>query len=132
MSKQIEDLNYHSAKILCKRILESNSKVRSVTICQDNGYIMCTEHRKNKKRLVGHAEGQASLVQAAARFFNRRLHEKNFGAIKFSLTLHEKVARIAIPLHDKYVTLISADCGTNHTDPVMQDIYCVLGKESDS
>jgi hypothetical protein len=87
---------------------------------------VCSDHRQSHKPLAPHAEGQASLIRASSRFFNRKINEKNFGKITYSLTLHEKIARIAVPLRDKYVVLISADKETNHTDLIMRDIYPVV------
>ncbi len=126
MLSQKHELSYHSARVLCGKILESNFKIRSATICRDDGTIVCSDHRQSHKPLTPHAEGQASLIRASSRFFNRKMNEKNFGKITYSLTLHEKVARIAVPLHDKYVVLVSADKDTNHTDLIMLDIYPVV------
>jgi hypothetical protein len=126
MFAQSQQISYHSAKVLCSKILESNFKIRSATICRDDGTIVCSDHRKEIESLTPHAEGQASLIRASSRFFNRKMHEKSFGKITYSLTLHEKVARIAVPLRDKYVVLVSADKDTNHTDLIMCDIYPVV------
>ncbi len=68
------------------------------------------------------------MIQAASRFFNRKLSEKNFGKTKFTITLHEKVARIAIPFNGKYVILISADADANHTDLIKNHICPVLSQ----
>lgn len=126
MLAENRELTYHAARTLCNKILESNFMVRSAAICRDDGTIVCSDHRQSHKPLTPHAEGQASLIRASSRFFNRKINEKNFGKITYSLTLHEKVARIAVPLRDKYVILVSADKDTNHTDLIMRDIYPVV------
>lgn len=126
MLAENRELSYHAARMLCNKILESNFMVRSAAICRDDGTIVCSDHRQSHKPLAPHAEGQASLIRASSRFFNRKINEKNFGKITYSLTLHEKVARIAVPLQDKYVVLVSADKDTNHTDLIMHDIYPVV------
>jgi hypothetical protein len=123
MLSQDEDLSYYVAKTTCKNIIESNFNIRSATICKNDGTIICTEHRPGKKSLALHSEGQVSLIRASGRFFNRKMHEKIFGPITYSLTLHEKIARIAVPINEKYVALISADRNTNHSDLIMTDIY---------
>jgi hypothetical protein len=128
MLGQNGDLYYNTARKICKSILETNFKIRSASICQDDGVIICSDHRKDDESLSSHHEGQASLIQAASRFFNRKLSEKNFGKTMFTLTLHEKVARIAIPLNGKYVILISADTDTNHTELIKNYIYPVLSQ----
>jgi hypothetical protein len=58
------------------------------------------------------------------------VHEKSFGKITFSLTLHERVARIAVPLHDKYVVLISADKDADHMDLIRHDIFPTLQSQN--
>jgi hypothetical protein len=126
MLAENREISYHSARTLCSKILESNFMVRSAAICRDDGTIVCSDHRQSHKPLAAHAEGQASLIRASSRFFNRKINEKSFGKVTYSLTLHEKVARIAVPLHDKYVVLVSADKDTNHTDLIMRDIYPVV------
>jgi hypothetical protein len=118
-----EDMSYSFARDVCKRILESNFKIRSAAICRDDGTIICTDHRPDDESLTPHAEGQASLIRASSRFFNRKAHEKRFGKITYSLTLHEKVARIAVPLLESYVILISADKDTNHIDLIIRDVF---------
>ncbi|MGQ0772565.1 MAG: hypothetical protein ACT4NT_07335 [Nitrososphaerota archaeon] len=123
-----DDLHYSSARKICKNILETNFKIRSASICKDDGVIMCSDHRKDIESLSTHHEGQASLVQAASRFFNRKLSEKNFGKTMFTLTVHEKVARITIPLNNRYVVLISADTDANHTELVKSYICPVLSQ----
>lgn len=125
---QNSELSYYLARVICKKILESNFNVRSATICRDDGTIICTDHRQNKKSMASHAEGQASLIRASARFYNRKMHEKTFGKIIFSLTLHEKIARVAIPLSEKYVVLISVDKDADHTDIIMRDIHPTIQK----
>jgi hypothetical protein len=119
-------LSDSTAKDICTKILETDSRIRSASICQDDGTILCSEHRSGKKSLTSQTEGQAALIQATARYFNRKLHDKKFGKTMFSLTMHEKVARIAIPLQDKYVILISAEKYADHTDLVMNDIFATL------
>jgi hypothetical protein len=114
------------AKEICTKILETDSRIRSASICQDDGTIMCTEHRRGKKSIISQQEGQAALIQASARYFNRKTQEKKFGKTMFSLTMHEKVARIAIPLEDKYVILISAEKYADHADLVLNDIFATL------
>jgi hypothetical protein len=122
MHSESQDISYYSAKVICKKIIESNFNVRSATVCRDDGTIVCSDHRPDDESLTPHAEGQASLIRASSRFFNRKTHEKNFGKIIFSLTLHEKVARIAVPLREKYVILVSADRDTDHTELITKDI----------
>jgi hypothetical protein len=126
MLGQNDELQYNKAREVCTKILESNFKIRSASICENTGMVICSEHRKDNGSLTSRGDGQASLIQAAGRFFNRILHEKNFGKTIFSLTLHEKVARIAIPLRNRYVILISADIDTNHSELVKNYIYPVL------
>jgi alpha-amylase/alpha-mannosidase (GH57 family) len=116
------------AEQICRKVIGSNSAIRSASMCSESGEILCSEHRNDETSLTTRMGGQASLIQATVRFFNRRIHEKSFGKTIFSLTLHEKVARISIPFKEKYVILISADEEVNHSEMITKDIYKILGK----
>jgi len=121
-----DNIQPYTAKELCEQILYSHSKIRSTSICEDNGVIICSERRNDNEPLLSHEEGYASLIQAAARFFNRKLHDGGFGQTMFSLTMHEKVARVAIPLTSKHVILMSIENDVNHTDLIMKEIYPII------
>ncbi|QLH09211.1 hypothetical protein [Candidatus Nitrosotenuis sp. DW1] len=120
------DVQLHTAKEICDRILYSHSKIRSTSICEDNGVIICSEQKINSEPLLSREEGYASLIQATARFFNRKIHDDGFGQTLFSLTMHEKIARIAIPLTSKHVILMSIENDVNHTDLIMNKIYPII------
>jgi hypothetical protein len=123
MDKTDDDIQLHTAKEICEQILYSHSKIRSTSICEDNGVIICSEQKNNNESLLSREEGRASLIQATARFFNRKIHDSGFGQTLFSLTMHEKIARIAIPLTSKHVILMSIENDVNHTDLIMNEIY---------
>lgn len=116
------------AEQICRKIIGSNPNIRSASMCSESGEILCSEHRNDETSLTTRMGGQAALIQATVRFFNRRIHDKNFGKTIYSLTLHEKVARISIPFKDDYVILISADKEANHSDMIMKDIYKITSK----
>jgi len=116
------------AEQICRKIIGSNPNIRSASMCSESGEILCSEHRNDETSLTTRMGGQAALIQATVRFFNRRIHDKNFGKTIYSLTLHEKVARISIPFKDEYVILISADKEANHSDMIMKDIYKITSK----
>lgn len=116
------------AEQICRKVIGSNPNIRSASMCSESGEILCSEHRNDEFSLTTRMGGQAALIQATVRFFNRRIHEKSFGKTIFSLTLHEKVARISIPFKEKYVILISADREANHYEMITKDIYKILDK----
>ena len=116
------------AEQICRRIIGSNQNIRSASMCSESGEILCSEHRRDETSLTTRMGGQAALIQATVRFFNRKIHEKSFGRTIFSLTLHEKVARISLPFKEKYVILISADREANHTQMILTDVYKILDK----
>ena len=121
-----DDVQLHTAKEICEQILYSHSKIRSTSICEDNGVIICSEQKLTSEPLLSREEGHASLIQATARFFNRKIHDGGFGQTLFSLTMHEKIARIAIPLTSKHVILMSIENDVNHTDLIMNEIYPII------
>jgi len=123
MDKTDDKIQLHTAKKICEQILYSHSKIRSTSICADNGVIIYSEQKNNNDTLLSPEEGQASLTQATARFFNRKIHDGGFGQTIFSLTMHEKIARVAIPLTSKHVILLSIENDVNHTELIMNEIY---------
>ncbi|WKT57822.1 hypothetical protein QVH35_11065 [Candidatus Nitrosotenuis chungbukensis] len=123
MGKTDDNIQLHTAKEICEQILYSHSKVRSASICEDNGVIICSEQKNDNESLLSREEGHASLIQATARFFNRKIHDGGFGQTLFSLTMHEKIARVAIPLTSKHVILMSIENDVNHTDLILNEIY---------
>lgn len=121
-----DDIQLHTAKEICEQILYSHSKIRSTSICADNGVIIHSEQKNSGESLLSREEGHASLIQATARFFNRKIHDGGFGQTMFSLTMHEKITRVAIPLTSKHVILMSIENDVNHTDLIMNEIYPAL------
>lgn len=126
IEKTCDSIQHHTAKEICEQILYSHSKIRSASICADNGVIICSEQKTNNESLLSREEGHASLIQATARFFNRKIHDNSFGQTLFSLTMHEKIARVAIPLTSKHVVLMSIENDVNHTDLIMNEIYPII------
>ncbi|MBI5147496.1 MAG: hypothetical protein HZA84_09845 [Thaumarchaeota archaeon] len=126
IDKTNDNIQLHTAKEICEQILYSHSKIRSTSICEDNGVIICSEEKINNESLLSREEGHASLIQATARFFNRKIHDDGFGQTMFSLTMHEKIARVAIPLTSKHVILMSIENDVNHTDLIMNEIYPII------
>lgn len=102
-------------------------QIRSVSLVRSNGTIDYTVHSKFREPLLPHYEGVASLIQAATRFFERSAHNNKFGNVEFTLTVHEKIARVSIPFLNQ-VILLSLDKNEDHLGVINKNIFPIIKK----
>lgn len=123
-----EPIQYHDAVKICKEILDSHLNIRSVSLSQQNGVIDYTAHRKDNERLTTHHEGVSSLIQATVRFHNRVTStQRKFGKILFSLTVHEKVTRVTMPILQQAVHM-SFDKDADYLEMITNYVQPIIGK----
>jgi hypothetical protein len=86
-------------------------------------------HRKKHESLLSEDESAKALTKAMMRFNHRKSSESKFGKIVYSLTLHEKIARITIPYDDNNVILISAEPDADFNKLMMKKIIPYLQRD---
>jgi hypothetical protein len=82
-------------------IMNSDPKIRLVTICDSNGKIMHSEHREGVRNLLSPEESKKSLELAVSSWKTRSQLVSKIGKGKYVLAEYEKLKRITMPLGDE-------------------------------
>ena len=76
--------------------------------------------------MLSEGESTPALTQATFRLLSRKLHESKIGKTIYSLTVHEFIARISIPLGDDAALLLSVNRNAIYNDIVFKKVKPVL------
>jgi hypothetical protein len=90
-------------------------KVRLVTICDNDGNIMCSVHREGVKNLLTPEESKKSLELAVNAWKTRSSLAPKIGKGKYVLAEYEKIKRITMPLDDKHLLYITTEVECDHS-----------------
>jgi hypothetical protein len=82
-------------------IMNTDPKIRLVTICDSNGKIMHSEHREGVQNLLSSEESKKSLELAVNSWKTRNTLAPKIGKGKYVLAEYEKIKRITMPLDDE-------------------------------
>jgi hypothetical protein len=82
-------------------IMNTDPKIRLVTICDTNGKIMHSEHREGVQNLLSSEESKKSLELAVNSWKTRNTLAPKIGKGKYVLAEYEKIKRITMPLDDE-------------------------------
>jgi hypothetical protein len=82
-------------------IMNTDPKIRLVTICDSNGKIMHSEHREGVQNLLSVEESKKSLELAVNSWKTRNTLAPKIGKGKYVLAEYEKIKRITMPLGDE-------------------------------
>jgi hypothetical protein len=105
------DMDY---KKLCNDVLNVDSKVRFVGICDNTGEIKNGGHREGIKSLLTDEEIKKSNLISLERW---RLHNtlaSRIGKARYAMEEYEKVKQITVPLEDEHLLLISTEVDADH------------------
>ena len=95
-------------------IMNIDPKIRLVTICDNDGNIMCSVHRKGIKNLLTPEESKKSLELAVNSWKTRTALAPKIGKGKYVLAEYEKIKRITMPLGDEHLIYITAEPEADH------------------
>ena len=110
----------------CNQILKSDNKIRSAALVNINGAVDVLIHREGHIPLLSDGESTPALTQATFRLLSRKLHESKIGKTIYSLSVHEYIARISIPLGDDLALLLSVDRKSNYSDIIFKKVKPIL------
>src|SRR5918912_2738946 len=96
-------------------ILNIDTKIRLVTICDINGKIMYSDHRQGVKNLLSPEESKKSLELAVNSWKIRSGLAPKIGKGKYVLAEYEKIKRITMPLNDKHILYITTEVECDHS-----------------
>src|ERR671930_1351485 len=105
-------MNY---KKIYEDIMNTDPKVRLVTICDINGKIMYSDHRQGVKNLLTPEESKKSLELAVNSWKIRNGLAPKIGKGRYVLAEYEKIKRITMPLNDKHILYITTEVESNHS-----------------
>jgi hypothetical protein len=96
-------------------IMNIDPKIRLVTICDNDGKIMCSVHREGVNNLLSPEESKKSLELAVNSWKTRIGLEPKIGKGKYVLAEYEKIKRITMPLDDKHLLYVTTEVECDHS-----------------
>jgi hypothetical protein len=96
-------------------VMNIDPRIRLVTICDNDGIIMCSVHRESVKNLLTPEESKKSLELAVNSWKMRSELEPKIGKGKYVLAEYEKIKRITMPLDDKHLLYVTTDVKCDHS-----------------
>src|SRR5438067_13391922 len=102
-------------KRIYEDIMNSDPKIRLVTICDPNGKIMLSDHRKGVQNLLSPEESKKSLELAVNSWKTRSTLAPKIGKGKYVLAEYEKIKRITMPLDDKHLLYVTTEVECDHS-----------------
>ena len=94
--------------------MKIDPKIRFATICNMNGRIMYSGHRKGVKNLLTPSESKRSLQQAVNIWRLRNKLAPKIGKGKYVLAEYGKIKRITARLGNKHILYVSTSVRANH------------------
>src|SRR3954451_2221797 len=102
-------------KSIYEDIMNTDPKVRLVTICDPTGKIMYSDHRKGVQNLLTPEESKKSLELAVNAWKTRSQLATKIGKGKYVLAEYEKIKRITMPLGDEHLLYVTAELSSDHS-----------------
>jgi hypothetical protein len=97
-------------------IMNIDTKIRLVTICDINGKVMFSDHRQGVKNLLSTEESKESLELAINSWKIRSKLAPKIGKGKYVLAEYEKIKRITMPLGDNHLLYITTEPEADHSN----------------
>ena len=96
-------------KRIHESIMKSDPKIRLVTICDQNGKIMHSDHREGVRNLLTPDESKKSLDLAVKAWKTRSELAPKIGKGKYVLAEYEKIKRITMPFGDDLLLYLTTE-----------------------
>ena len=100
---------WHDYKRIYEQIMNIDSKIRIVTICDINGKMMYSDYREGIENLLTPEESKRSLNLAVNSWKTRSQLATKIGKGKYVLAEYEKIKRITIPLGKNHLLYITTE-----------------------
>jgi hypothetical protein len=95
--------------------MNMDPKIRLVTICNNDGKIIYSNHREGIKNLLSPEESKESLELAINSWRIRTKLAPKIGKGKYVLAEYERIKRITIPLDDKHLLYVTTEVECDHS-----------------
>ena len=96
-------------------IINIDSKIRLVTICDINGKVMFSDHRQGVKNLLSPEESKESLELAINSWKTRSKLAPKIGKGKYVLAEYENIKRITMPFGDNHLLYVTTEPEADHS-----------------
>jgi hypothetical protein len=97
-------------------IMNVDTKIRLVTICDNNGKVMFSDHRQGVKNLLSPEESKESLELAVNSWKTRSKLASKIGKGKYVLAEYEKIKRITMPFGHDLLLYITTEPQADHSN----------------
>lgn len=111
---------------LCYDVLDLDSKVRFVGVCDSTGAIINGGLREGVKSFLTDEEIKKANLITLERW---RLHNTladRIGKARYAMEEYEKVKQITMPLQDEHLLLISTEVDANHGKIIESAIQLII------
>ena len=105
---------------LHRKIMNMSPAIRFATICDTNGSVKYSGHRKGVKNLLTPSESRQSLRLAVTAWKIRSKLSRKIGKGKYVLAEYAKIKRITLPIGNKHLLYLTTSTGANHAKIINQ------------
>src|SRR6185312_3723165 len=102
-------------KEIYTKILGVEPNTRMVSVCDNDGKILFSEHREGVTNLLTPEESKRSLEMAVNAWKTRSQLASKIGKGKYVLAEYEKIKRITMPLGNDHLLYITAEVEADHS-----------------
>jgi len=105
-------MNYQE---LYEKVMRMSPAIRFVTICDINGRVKYSGHRKGAKNLLTPSESRQSLRLAVTAWKVRSKLFRKIGKGKYVLAEYAKIKRVTMPLGKMHLLYLTTSPGADHS-----------------
>lgn len=111
---------------ILNQVLESDASVRFAGVVDKKGRLIVHGYKKGIAPKLSEKEVERSIVQAILKISTDQSMEERLGRVEYSMTVHESVKRITMPImgHD-LLLLISAERTSDH-EKIIQKVLPLI------
>lgn len=95
-------------------MMKLDPQIRLVTICDMDGNILLSHHRRGTVNLLTPEESRKSLEMAVKGWKTRSELAPKIGKGKYVLAEYEKVKRVTMPLGDNHLLYLTTEVNADH------------------
>jgi predicted transcriptional regulator len=103
------------------KILNLEPQTRMVTVCDNDGKIVFSQHKEGVTNLLTPEESKRSLEMAVNAWKTRSQLANKIGKGKYVLAEYEKIKRITMPLDESHLLYVTTEASADH-NKILEEI----------
>jgi len=103
------------------KILNLEPHTRMVTVCDNDGKIVFSQHKEGVTNLLTPEESKRSLEMAVNAWKTRSQLANKIGKGKYVLAEYEKIKRITMPLDESHLLYVTTEASADH-NKILEEI----------